>query len=361
MRRARLSAALGCAAAIAACSGGGGGGTGPGYTVTVQPSAAALCIGDNQAYTAQVLDGSGHPVSGAVPAWSSGTPQVASIDPTSGVAHALALGTTAIVATYGGARSAAAMLDVPADLVPQFVPDSSVLAPGDTMTLGVRLRRASSGPVPAGHVPVIAPGNGTVASIDAGGLVTAKAAGRQSLSVSACGQQGSGAVDVFSPPDSATGSAYLWVSGAAELRIRLATRALNFPRTGGGPAFQIVGPSGSATRFFLYEDTVHLAAAGQYPLDSLRTTEVTTTLACSPPRPFAMYTDQNPATLTLLFGLQGGTLAVTSYASRSGYAVVSGRTVTRMRGAVPGSSRVDTLQAIYTFSAPLTDTTNVCP
>jgi hypothetical protein len=360
MRPARLATALGCAAAIAACSGGGGG-TGPGYTVTVQPSAAALCIGDNQAFTAQVLDGSGHPVSGAVPAWSSGTPQVASIDPGSGVAHAVAIGTTAIVATYGGARSSAATLDVPADLVPQFVPDTAVLAPGDTMTLGARLRRASSGPVPVGHVPTITPGNGAVASIDASGLVTAKAAGRASLSLSACGQPGSGAVDVFSPPDSATGSAYLWVSGAAELRVRLPARAINFPRTGGGPAFQIVGPSGSATRFFLYEDTVHLAAAGQYLLDSLRTTEVTNSLACAPPRPFAMYTDQNPSTLTLLLGLHGGTMTVTSYAPRSGYAVVSGRTVTRVRGAVPGSSRVDTLQAIYTFSAPLRDTSGVCP
>jgi hypothetical protein len=41
--------------------------------------------------------------------------------------------------------------------------------------------------------------------------------------------------------------------------------------------------------------------------------------------------------------------------------VIAGRVVTRMRGTVGGiTARADTLQAIYTFSAPLRDTTNVC-
>ena len=359
VRRAVGAVALCCALPMIGCGGGGGGGTGPSYTVTVQPTSAAMCVGDNLAFTSLVLDGSGHPVAGAAPSWSSGTPQVASIDPASGVAHAIATGTTGIVATYGGARSSAATLDVPADLVPQFVPDTVVLAPGDTMTLRVRLRRASSGPVPAGHVPAITPGNGAVASIDASGLVTAKTAGRAPLALSACGQQGGGAADVFSPSDSVTGSGYLWLSGAAELRVRLPARGLNFARTGGAPAFQIVAPGGTATRFFLYEDTVRLSAPGPFPLDSLLTGEVTTNLACAPPRPFAMYADQ-PA-LTLLLGLHGGTTTVTTFASRGSYAVISGRTQTRMRGAVPGSSRVDTLQAVFTFSAPLKDTLNVCP
>ena len=345
---------------LAACSGGG---EGPGITVTVQPATAALCVGDSVAFGAQVLDGAGHLVPAAVLTWSSSAPLVASVDPASGVAHALSTGSTRITAVSAGVSSASSALDVPADLVPQFVPDSVVLAPGDTMTLGVRLRRVSSGPVP-GRVPAIAAFDSAVARIDATGLLTAKSTGRAGLSLSACGQQGGGAVDVFTPPDSVTGSAYLWLSGAKELRLRLPVRAINFTRTGGGGAFQIVGPVNNTTRFFLYEDTVPLAGIGRYALDSLKSSEVTNTLACQPPRPFAWYQDLTTSQTTLLFGLRGAAAQVTSFTSQTGYKVVSGRLVFRMRGEVSGQlgpgGGPDTLAAIYTFSAPLV-TWNVCP
>jgi len=359
---ARLAAALSCVAAIAACSGGGGG-EGPGYTVTVQPSSAALCVGDSQAFTAQVLDGSGRPVGGAVPAWSSGTPQVASIDPTRGVARALTTGSTAIVATYGGARSSAATLDVPADLVPQFVPDSLVLAPGDTMTLGVRLRRTSSGPVPA-HVPLITPNVDTsVAKLDASGLVTAKAAGRASFTLTACGVQGSGAADVYSPPDSVTGLSYLWLSGPKEVRARLPARIIDFTRTNGRPAVEI-GDSG--VKALAYVDSAAVTGPASLPLDSLNSSELVAKLQCQPPRPFATYSDATSLTQpTALFSLEGGMAVITSYAARTGYVAVSGRMVFRMRGLVNGQlgsgGSPDTLSAVYTFSAPLVTWTNACP
>ncbi len=334
-------------------------------TVTVQPGAAALCVGDSLAFTAQVLDSSGHLVSSPQLLWSSSAPQVASVDPSSGMAHALSTGSTQITAASGGGRSAPAALAVPADLVPEFVPDSVVLAPGDTMTLGVRLRRRSTGPVP-NRTPVIAPFDSSVASLNAAGLVTAKVAGRAGLSLAACGQQGGGAVDVFTPPDSVTGLAYLWLSGAKELRVRLPVRALNFTRTGGGPAFQVVGPVNNTTRFFLYEDTVPLTGPGAYALDSLKSSEVTQVLACQPPRPFAMYTDQaNVSQLTQLFGLHGAAAQLTSFAPQNGYKAVSGRLVFRMRGEVSGQlgpgGGADTLAAIYTFSAPLVSWAGVCP
>jgi len=356
-----IAAALSCAAALFACSGGGGG-EGPGYTVTIQPSSAALCVGDSQAFTAQVLDGSGRPVTGAVPAWSSGTPQVASIDPSRGVARALTTGSTAIAATYGGAHSAPATLDVPSDLVPEFVPDSVVLAPGDTITLGARLRRTSGGQVPA-RTPVIAPLDTTAAQLDATGLVTAKAVGRASLSLSACGFQGRGAADVYSPSDSVTGSAYLWLSGPKEVRARLPARAINFTRTNGQPAVEI-GDSG--IKALAYVDTAAVAGPAILPLDSLNSSELVAKLQCHPPRPFATYSDATSLTQpTALFSLQGGTAHVTSYAARTGYAVVSGRMVLRMRGIVNGQlgsgGAPDTLSAIYTFSAPLVTWGNACP
>lgn len=362
---ARLAPLAGLATLVlAGCSGSGGGdGSGPGPTVSIQPGAAGLCVGDSVVFTAQVLDGSGSPVSSPQIAWSSSAPQVASIDPARGVARALATGTALITASYGGAVSPAATLDVPSDLLPEFVPDSAVLAPGDTMTLGVRLRRASSGPVPA-HLPAITPADGPVASLSAAGLVTAKAPGRASLSLAACGQQGGGAVDVFTPPDSLTGMGYLWLSGRQEVRVHLPARLFNFTRTSGGPGLEISSIAG--LRQFGYVDTTALSGIGTLPLDSLNSSEVHTKLECVPPRPFALYADNtNAARVTSVFSLQGGSARITSYAQQGGYAAVSGRLLFQVRGLVNGQlapgGAPDTLAAIYTFSAPLVDTTNACP
>jgi hypothetical protein len=342
------------ALALAACSGGGS--EGPGISVTVQPATAALCVGDSAPFGAQVRDGSGNLVTGAALTWSSSAPQVASVDPASGVAHALATGSTQITATSRGVRSSPSVLEVPADLVPEFVPDSLVLAPGDTMTLGVRLRRRSAGLVPNG-TPVIAPFDSSVASLSAAGLVTAKVAGRAGLSLTACGQQGRGAVDVFTPPDSVTGLAYLWLSGAQQLRLRLPVRALNFTRSNTQPAFQIY--SKTSSRGFVYEDTLALTGTGLFPVDSvLRDSVLTTTYPCTARRPFANYTDL--VATTLLVSVQGGSTRVTSFAPQAGYKVISGRALLRMRGVLGGTPQLDTLQAIYTFSAPLTDTLNAC-
>jgi hypothetical protein len=64
----------------------------------------------------------------------------------------------------------------------------------------------------------------------------------------------------------------------------------------------------------------------------------------------------------VLLSLRGGSASVTSFTPQTGYAAVSGRAVTRVRGYVNGVlTTLDTLQAIYTFSAPLRDSTGVCP
>jgi hypothetical protein len=334
----------------------------PRGSVTVQPGVAALCVGDSLVFAAQVLDDSGRAVGSPSLVWSSSAPQIASIDPALGVAHALATGSTRITAAAGGVRSAPAQLDVPVDLVPEFVPDSVVLAPGDTLTLGLRLRRVSSGPVPA-HVPAIAAFDSAVAGVDATGLVTAKAAGRVGLSLSACGHQGAGAADVFDPPDSVTGLAYLWLSGLKEVRVRLGVRAFNYTRSGGQPALEI---GDSATRAFAYVDTVALAGTGALALDSLNSRELVAGLQCLPPRPFATYSDATSLLQpTALFSLRGGAVRVTSYTARTGFTAVSGRMVFGMRGIVGGQlgpgGGADTLAAIYTFSGPLVTRPGACP
>jgi len=328
-------------------------------TIGILPQSAALCVGDSLTLTARVTDASGQPVSGVALSWASSAPEAIEVGPASGIAHALTTGSAVVTASAQGVTSNRAAIDVPADLVPEFVPDSAVLAPGDTMTLGVRLRRISGGLVPA-HVPGFTPYDSAVASLDATGLVHAKTAGRVGLSVSACGRQGGGAVDVFSPTDAVTGSAYLWLSGGRELRVRLPARALNFTRKNGLPAFQVFSRVGNNVRVFLYEDTLALSGTGAYVLDSLLTTEASAiTLACAPPRPFALYTDQTA--LTLLLSVSGGPARVTTFTPQASFTAVSGRVALRVRGVVAGGAQVDTLSAIYMFSAPLVDSAGACP
>ena len=357
--RARALFALTAAAAIAACSDTSSTGTASGViSVALQPLSAALCVGDSLTYTAQAIDIQGHVITNYPFRWSSSAPLVVAVDTASGVAHALATGTALISAAAGRVRSGASgRLDVPADLSPQFVPDTVVLAPGDTFTLGARLRRLSSGPVPT-RTPVIAPLDTAPASLTAAGLVTAKTAGTASFAVSACGVTGHGAAKVYTPPDSLTGLGYLWLSGPPEIRIGFRTIVHNFTLSSTKPAFQIFSGKGANGQEFAYEDTLRLSAAGLLPLDSLRSTEVTAA-QCAPPRPFALYGDNSPSSL---LSMHGGAGSVTTFRPMTGYVAVSGRVTGRMSGFAAGMlTTLDTLQAIFTFSAPLRDTTGVCP
>ncbi len=345
------------AAALATCEKTPSEGSGV-AAVAVQPLEAALCVGDSVAYSAQVMDIQGRVVPGQAVRWSSSAPLVIAVDSESGLAHALATGSASISATAGLVTSSVpGQAVVPTDLVPEFVPDTVVLAPSDTFTLGVRLRRQSAGPVPS-RTPSIAPLDTAPASITATGLVTAKAPGTASFTVSACGASGHGAVRVFTPPDSLTGTGYLWLSGPPELRARLATVVKNFTLASKKPAFQVFGSAAAGAKQFAYEDTVALTAAGPYGLDSIRSSEVYAA-QCAPPRPFAVYGDNAPSSL---LSLHGGTAAVTTFAAQTGYANVSGRLRVQMSGVVNGIlTSIDTLQAIFTFSAPVRDTANACP
>ncbi|MGD0015567.1 MAG: hypothetical protein ABSD56_14285, partial [Bryobacteraceae bacterium] len=150
----------------------------------------------------------------------------------------------------------------------------------------------------------------------------------------------------------------LWLSGPAEVRLSTGTFVLNFVLSSKKPAFQVYGSAAANAKHFVYEDTLRLTAVGTYPLDSLTSTE-SNTAACNPPRPFALYGDQS--SFTALVSMHDGSAAVTTY-SQAGFRTISGRVKTQVRGIVGGvATSVDTLQAIYTFSAPLRDTTGVCP
>ncbi len=309
--RARALLAL-SAAALAACSGSKDGGTGV-AAVTVDPQAAALCVGDTLTFTARLLDASGDTVTGSNVRWTSSAPQTVAVDSVSGLAHALALGTVQISASIGTLRSAnPGTLDVPSDLDPQFVPDTVVLAPGDTFTLGARLRRTSAGPVPGGHTPVITPSSDAVAGLDATGLVTAKTVGTSSLALTACGFTGHGAARVFTPPDSVTGLGYLWLSGPAELRVDMGTPLLNFTLSSAEASLSGIRQHGLQPAPSFTRTRCSSAAQGPYALDS--SPPLSRTLPRATHRaPSRLY--GNETTFTTLVSMHGGSTAVTTYSA----------------------------------------------
>ena len=168
--------------------------------------------------------------------------------------------------------------------------------------------------------------------------------------LAACGFTGHGAARVFTPPDPVTGLGYLWGSGPIELRLSMGTVLLNFTLLSGKPAYQLYGATAGSARQFAYEDTLRLAGTGSFALDSLLSSEVSNALTCNPPRPFAVYGDN---TFRSLLSMHGGSTTVTSF-STTGVRMASGRVMARMRGTVGAvGTALDTLQAIFTFSAPL--------
>ena len=97
------------AVALAGCEGGGGvmafGGVSHGApvaSIVVTPSSATLtAIGQQQQFTAVAQDSLGVPVAGVHFTWASGDTTVVAVD-SSGVARAVANGTTAVMAQGGG-------------------------------------------------------------------------------------------------------------------------------------------------------------------------------------------------------------------------------------------------------------------
>src|ERR1041385_1860243 len=76
--------------------------------VIVTPGADTLIsVGQTRAFTAQVLDANGHPIDAATVTWSSTAPGVLSVDPSSGIATAVANGTAQVVATKGALTGSA--------------------------------------------------------------------------------------------------------------------------------------------------------------------------------------------------------------------------------------------------------------
>ena len=157
-----------------------GGGTGPvrGTVTSVQLSGggASIMAGTTTTFSASARDATGAVVAGATFTWSSSAPTVATVS-ASGVVTGLAVGTTTITASSGGASAATTVTVTPDDTpasITLLPPGPQTLAAGTTLSLTATVR-ASDGHVVASAPVTFISSDLSVASVANGVVIAAKA------------------------------------------------------------------------------------------------------------------------------------------------------------------------------------------
>ena len=112
--------------------------------VTIAPAAPAVNVGGTVQLSAVLRDAADNVLSGRTVTWSSGTPAVATINATTGVAQGVAAGTTLITATSEGVNGTATLTVVTPATITSITPDP--LVPGATATItGTGFNATASG------------------------------------------------------------------------------------------------------------------------------------------------------------------------------------------------------------------------
>ncbi len=168
-------AALTLLVLVAGC-GGDGGGNEPDVTVTLSPTSVSLFVGETASLSASVSGGSGGSVS-----FTSSDNQVAMVSQ-SGTVTAVGVGSATITASASGA-SATASVTVKASSI-SVTPGSLDLEVGQTGQLTATITGG------VGLSVTWSSSDESVATVDAGGLVTAQAAGTATVTAAVTGQAG---------------------------------------------------------------------------------------------------------------------------------------------------------------------------
>jgi uncharacterized protein YjdB len=155
-----------------------------------------LAIGQQQQYTATVVDSAGDPVTGTTLTWTSSEPAVATIDP-SGLAVAVTVGGTAVTASASGVTSNAATLQVvekPIATV-EVTPTQATIAVGQTQPFTAVARDADGDPI-SGVTFAWTSGDTDIATVDDSGLAHGVAPGTTSVTAETAGPMSASATIV---------------------------------------------------------------------------------------------------------------------------------------------------------------------
>lgn len=187
-------------AALLSC---GGSSTGPGggnvASIALTPSTATVSIGATTPFQATPKDASGKTMTGVTVFWNSEHTDIATVN-SSGVVTGVALGSTRIAASAGGASATATVTvtDQPVASV-TVTPASSSIHVGQTVTLTGTAYNAA-GDVLSGRTIAWSSSDESIATVDANGVVTGTGAGGAVITGTAEGKQGTATVTVSAVP-----------------------------------------------------------------------------------------------------------------------------------------------------------------
>jgi len=187
-------------AALLSC---GGSSTGPGggnvASIAITPSTATVSIGATTPFQATPKDASGKTMTGVTVFWNSEHTDIATVN-SSGVVTGVALGSTRIAASAGGASATATVTvtDQPVASV-AVTPASSNIRVGQTVTLTGTAYNAA-GDVLTGRTISWSSSDESIATVDVNGVVTGTGAGGAVITGTAEGKQGTATVTVSAVP-----------------------------------------------------------------------------------------------------------------------------------------------------------------
>ena len=172
----------------------------PVASVTVSLATSSLVVGATTQAIATAYDAAGNQLTGRAVAWSSSNTAVATIDGSTGVVSAIAVGTATISATSGGQTGTAivAVTDVPVAKVTVGLAASNIVAGASTQATAT-LTDANGNPI-TGRVVAWSSSAAAVATVSPTGLVTGVSAGSANVVATSDGKSGQATVTVAAPP-----------------------------------------------------------------------------------------------------------------------------------------------------------------
>ncbi|HEV8400740.1 MAG TPA: Ig-like domain-containing protein [Gemmatimonadales bacterium] len=308
----------------------------PVASVVLSPPGATVFEKATTQLTATAYDGGGNVLAGRSATWSSGAPQVATVNG-AGLVTGVTAGAATITATIEGKTATAAITVTPAPVASVTVAPATVSVYEKASVQLTATLKDANGNVLTGRLVTWSTSNGGVATVSTSGLVTGVSVGAITITATSEGQSGGSAVTVTLAPVAtvtvAPAGPSLQVGGTLQLTATLKDLNGNVLTgrvvTWGTSAPGVVGvsPTGLATGLAVGSGSVTATSEGK----------VGTTTVTVIPVPVASVT-VSPAAASVLVA---GTVQLTATTRDAGGNVLTGRTVTWSSG-TPGVATVTT-------------------
>ena len=230
-------------------------------TVGVVISLSQMEVGTSQTLTADIRDQSGAVLAGKTVTWNSSSPAVATVD-AAGVLRGVAVGVSTITATVEG-KSGSAIITVVGPAVTSVVvtAPSGTIVPGQTVSL-IATPKDRNGAALAGRAISWQSSDTRVATIDAAGVLTARAGGTTTVTASSEGVAGQLSI-VIAPPVGTTAPTISSISPAVLTPGATATiNGANFVDGATNNTVTIAGTPATVTAATTTQLTVTLPTTG---------------------------------------------------------------------------------------------------